>query len=38
MSATWATPGLREKFPNFCIGGVGKKVLLKTPPIAKEEI
>jgi hypothetical protein len=27
-----------KKFPHFCIGGVGKKVLLKTPPIAKEEI
>src|SRR6476646_12214457 len=38
MSATWAAAGLRKKFPNFCIGGVGKKVLLKAPPIAKEEI
>ena len=38
MSATWAAAGLRKKFPHFCIGGVGKKVLLKAPPIAKEEI
>jgi hypothetical protein len=38
MCATWAAAGLRKKFPHFCIGGVGKKVLLKAPPIAKEEI
>ena len=38
MCATGAAAGLRKKFPHFCIGGVGKKVLLKAPPIAKEEI
>ena len=38
MSATWAAACIRKKFPHFCIGGVGKKVLLKAPPIAKEEI
>ena len=38
MSATWAAAHLRKKFPHFCIGGVGKKVLLKTPPVAKKEI
>ena len=38
MSATWAAADLRKKFPHFCSGGVGKKILLKTPPIAKEEI
>ena len=35
MSATWAAAHLRKKFPHFCVGGVGKKVLLKTPPVAK---
>jgi len=35
MSATWAAAGLRKKFPHFCIGGVGKKVLLKAPPVAE---
>ena len=38
MSAAWAAAHLRKKFPHFCIGGVGQKILLKTPPIAKEEI
>ena len=38
MSATWAAAHLRKKFPHFCAGGVGKKVLLKAPPVAKEEI
>jgi hypothetical protein len=38
MGATWTTARLRKKFPHFCIGGVRKKILLKTPPIAKEEI
>jgi hypothetical protein len=38
MGATWTTAHLRKKSPNFCIGGVSKKILLKTPPIAKEEI
>ena len=38
MGATWTTAQLREKFPHFCIGDVGEKILLKTPPIAKEEI
>ena len=38
MKATSTVAGLRKKFPNFCIGGVSQKVLLKTSPIAKEEI
>ena len=38
MSATWAAVDFRKKFPHFFSGGVGKKILLKTPPIAKEEI
>jgi hypothetical protein len=38
LSATRADVHFGKKFPHFCIGGVGKKVLLKTPPIAKEEI
>ena len=38
MSATWAAAHLGKKFPHFCSGGVGKKVLLKAPPVAKEEI
>ena len=38
MSATWTAAHLRKKFPHFCIGGVGKKVLLKTPPVAKKQI
>ena len=38
MCATGAAAGLRKKFPHFCIGGVGKKVLLKAAPVAKEEI
>ena len=38
MCATWAAAHLRKKFPHFCIGGVGKKILLKTPPVAEEEI
>ena len=35
MSATWTATGLRKKFPHFGIGGVGKKVLLKAPPVAE---
>ena len=35
MSATWAAAHLRKKFPHFCIGGVGQKILLKAPPIAE---
>jgi hypothetical protein len=35
MSAPWAAAHLRKKFPHFCIGGVGKKVLLKAPPVAE---
>ena len=38
MRATGATAHLREEFPDFCAGCVGKKVLLKTPPVAEEEI
>ena len=38
LSATGAAAHLREEFPHFCAGSVGKKVLLKTPPVAKEEI
>jgi hypothetical protein len=38
MCATRAAAHLRKKFPHFCAGSVGKKVLLKTPPVAKEEI
>jgi hypothetical protein len=38
MRATWAAVHFRKKFPHFCSGGVGKKILLKTPPIAKEQI
>jgi len=38
MSAHRAAAHLREKFPHFGVGGVGKKVLLKTPAVAKEEI
>src|SRR4249919_686907 len=38
MSATWTAAHLRKKFPHFCIGGIGQKILLKAPPIAKEEI
>jgi len=38
MSATWAAADLREKFSHFCAGGVGEKILLKAPPVAKEEI
>jgi hypothetical protein len=35
MSATRAAAHPRKKFPDFCIGGVGKKVLLKVPPVAE---
>jgi hypothetical protein len=38
MTATWAAAHLRKEFPHFCTGGLGKKVLLKTAPITKEEI
>ena len=38
VSATGATAHFREEFPHFCTGSVGKKVLLKTPPVAEEEI
>jgi hypothetical protein len=38
MCTTGAATHLREKFPHFCTGSVGKKVLLKAPPVAKEEI
>jgi hypothetical protein len=38
MFATWAAVPFRKKFPHFCTGGVGQKVLLKAPPIAKEKI
>jgi hypothetical protein len=38
MSATGAAAYLREEFPHFCAGSVGKEVLLKAPPVAKEEI
>ena len=38
MSDSLAAAQLRKKFPHFCVGGVGKKILLKAPPIAKEEI
>jgi hypothetical protein len=38
VSATGATAHFREEFPHFCAGSVGKKVLLKTPPVAEEEI
>src|ERR1700692_4326635 len=38
MCATGAAAHLREKFLHFCTGSVVKKVLLKTPPVAKEEI
>ena len=38
MSATWTASHLRKKFPHFCIGGIGQKILLKATPIAKEEI
>ena len=38
MSATWTAALLRKKFPHFCIGGIGQKILLKASPIAKEEI
>lgn len=33
LSATGAAAHLREEFPHFCIGSVGKKVLLKAPPV-----
>ena len=35
LSATGAAAHLREEFPHFCTGSVGKKVLLKTPPVAE---
>jgi hypothetical protein len=35
VSATGAAVHLREEFPHFCTGSVGKKVLLKTPPVAE---
>jgi hypothetical protein len=35
LSATGAAAQLREEFPHFCTGSVGKKVLLKTPPVAE---
>jgi hypothetical protein len=38
MCATGTAAHLWEKFPHFCAGSVGKKVLLKAPPVAKEEI
>src|SRR6201989_2400114 len=38
MCATGAAAHLGEEFPYFCAGSVGKQVLLKTPPVAKEEI
>jgi hypothetical protein len=38
MCAAWATASLREEFPHLCAGSVGKKVLLKAAPVAKEEI
>ncbi len=38
MSATGAAAHFREEFPDFCAGSVGKKILLKTPPVAEEEI
>jgi len=38
MSATGTAAHLRKKFPHFCIGGIGQKILLKAPPITKEEI
>jgi hypothetical protein len=36
--ASWAPAYFWKKFPYFCTGSVGKKVLLKTPPVAKKEI
>jgi hypothetical protein len=36
--ATWAAVQLREKLPHFCSSSVGKKILLKASPVAKEEI
>jgi hypothetical protein len=38
MSATRTTAHLRKKFPHFCAGGVGQKILLKAPPIVKKEM
>jgi hypothetical protein len=38
MCATWVAAHLWKKFPHFCAGSVGKKVLLKAPPVAKKEI
>src|SRR6266436_7270958 len=38
LRAAWAAAHLREKLPHFCAGGIGKKVLLKAAPVAKEEI
>ena len=38
MGATWAAAHFREEFPHFCTGSFGKKVLLKAPSVAKEEI
>jgi hypothetical protein len=35
MSATRAAARPRKKFPDFCIRGVGKKVLLKAAPVAE---
>jgi hypothetical protein len=37
MFATWAAAYFRKEFPNFCPGSVGKEVLLKAAPVAKEE-
>ena len=38
MSATGTAAHFREELPHFCGSGVGKKVFLKTAPVAKEEI
>jgi hypothetical protein len=38
MFVTWAAAHPRKEFPQFCSGGVSKKVLLKSSPVAKEEI
>jgi hypothetical protein len=37
-SAAGAAAHLWEEFPHFCAGSVGKEVLLKAVPVAKEEI
>jgi hypothetical protein len=37
VRATRAAAHFREEFPHFSIGGIGKKILLRASPVAKQQ-